>query len=206
MIKSLETLSSARTSRAASSQLKILPDVCQQGWTLNPSNCRCYKYVATPTTWTEANRICQRIAPINSLPNPPVTRTHFSDILNNICQNISPTNSLPNPQVVKRHLASIANSQENNFVADLAGGNTAFIGGAQLREGSWIWTDGQEFDFEDGFSNWSLLQPDNWRGNESCMTINGPERGLWNDVPKDQRFPFVCQYLDLTKLNLCRSL
>ena len=153
----------------------ILSDVCQNGWKLNRSNCRCYKFVATPTTWTEANKICQRIAPTNSLPNPPVTR---------------------------RHLAAIANKQENDFVANLAGGKRAWIGGTQLRDKTtWAWTDGQKW--EGGYTNWSLGQPDDFKGIEYSLEINFAEGGLWNDANANKRQGYVCQYLDLTKLDVC---
>ena len=149
--------------------------MCQHGWRLNLSNCRCYKFVSTPTTWTEANRICQRIAPSNRPSNLPV---------------------------VRRHLASIANSQENSFVSNLAHGKLSWLGGAQLRDKTWIWTDGQKF--EGGYSNWSTGQPDNFGGGEDSLIINFKQRGLWNDARNGLKASFVCQYLDLTKLNVCK--
>ena len=130
----------------------------------------------TQTTWSEANKICQRSGP----PSPPP----------------------PSPPVTRRHLAAIANTQENNFVADLTGGKQSWIGGFQFRDGAWGWTDGQKWD--GGYTNWYEGQPDNFRGNQDSVVINFLERGLWDDARSGAERPYVCQYLDLTKIDLCR--
>ena len=159
----------------------MFKDVCLPGWNVNPSNCRCYKFIQESVTWTEANKRCQEIAPTNQPPNPPVTR---------------------------RHLAAIENVEENNFVANLVGGKKAWLGGFKFADGTWGWTDGLKW--EGGYTNWRRGQgrpdePNNFGGRENSLLINWSGYGLWNDSPYQNKYSFVCQYLDLTKLSLCKN-
>merc|ERR1712110_245374 len=147
-------------------------DVCIHGWKLNPSNCRCYKFQSQAATWTEANRVCQSIAPTNQPPAPPVTA---------------------------RHLASITNQQEQDFIVNLTGGRSAFVGGVKLPDATWAWTDGRKWG---SYTNWASFpshkgtyQPDNYMGRENVLQVNWVRRGAWNDKPFSGRNAYVCQYL-----------
>ena len=76
-----------------------------------------------------------------------------------------------------------------------------------MPDGTFSWTDGQRW--EGGYKNWRAGQPDNGNGVETSIEINynyegfGRGFGLWNDKAYDARRPYVCQYLDLTKLDVC---
>ena len=145
----------------------ILSLTCASGWTRNADNCRCYKFVTTSRSWTEASKDCQEIAPVNRF-GPPVTA---------------------------RHLAAPQNKKENDFICDLTRGKVAWIGGFKFADGNWGWTDGQKWG---AFINWRKPnEPNNRLGIENSIGINWGSRGLWNDFPYQNRWPYVCQYLDL---------
>ena len=146
----------------------ILSGVCLPGWSLNSGNCRCYKFLTKPATWTEANSECQRIAPTNPRDRPPVTA---------------------------RHLAAPQSKPENDFLANLTGGKNAWIGGFKFADGKWGWTDGQQWNEEKTF--WNKNEPNNFGGRENSLLLNWGGRGGWNDSPFQNRYPYVCQYLDL---------
>jgi len=178
--------SSARIKNLMSNGSPIEGDeeVCLPGWTLNSNNCRCYKLITTPATWTDANIDCQRIAPYNPFNKPPVTR---------------------------RHLAAINNTQENDFVAGLTNGKYSWIGGFKFADEKWGWTDGQKWieTKDGGYTNWRFrdgeqVEPNNFGDRENSLLINWGGRGLWNDSPYENKYPYVCQYLDLSKLDICR--
>ena len=156
-------------------------DVCKRGWKLNPTNCRCYKFQSKAATWKKANRVCQRIAPNNKDSEPPVTA---------------------------RHLASITNQQEQDFIVKLTGGRNTFVGGVKLPGGTWGWTDGRKWG---SYTNWGSFPsprgtypPDNVEGKEDVLVINWIRQGAWNDAPSSKKKAYVCQYLDLTKVNVCK--
>ncbi|XP_075785236.1 lectin-like isoform X1 [Pelodiscus sinensis] len=94
------------------------------------------------------------------------------------------------------HLASIHSAEENDFIFLLMGklqdytkGQAYWIGGHDtFKEGSFVWTDGSEFDFQ----NYGPSQPsgENYLGSWSV------QKGhiTWNDFVNDASFPFVCKY------------
>merc|ERR1711915_103116 len=117
------------------------------------------------------------------------------------CQMVAPTNPRPGPPVTARHLAAPQNAQENDFIADLAGGRAGlptWIGGFKFADGSWGWTDGQQWNEEETF--WNRGEPNNNGGNENSLITNwyspSGTKGIWNDGTFPSRFPFVCQYLN----------
>ena len=94
-----------------------------------------------------------------------------------------------------RDLASIHSSSENAAVAALCPG-TCWIGGSDAaREGTWTWSDGTAWDYE----NWDSGEPNNGAGDEPYTTILSWKSGRWNDAPAmvgrrpaPSTHPFVC--------------
>ena len=116
------------------------------------------------------------------------------------------------PPVTARHLAAPQNKQENDFVADLAGGKAgrpAWIGGFKFADGkTWGWTDGQQWKENRGLTTfWNVGEPNNNFGDENSLITNwyssSGTKGIWNDGGYRSRFPYVCQYLDLSKIRMC---
>ncbi|KAK5976694.1 C-type lectin domain-containing protein [Trichostrongylus colubriformis] len=95
-------------------------------------------------------------------------------------------------------LASIMNKEENDFIWDIAKSVSERTGpegriwiGGKKKCGSWKWTDGTKWDYE----NWDSGEPNNEGGHEDCLQILAhPQRkGKWNDAPCDGKLAFVCE-------------
>uniref|UniRef100_A0A4W6EUB7 C-type lectin domain-containing protein n=1 Tax=Lates calcarifer TaxID=8187 RepID=A0A4W6EUB7_LATCA len=90
------------------------------------------------------------------------------------------------------NLASIHSPEENVFLAQLIERVTGhrlhtWIGGHDaVREGTWLWSDGTEFDYV----RWSLGEPNNY-GIEHCIEMNWGGN-YWNDQKCHHGKPFVC--------------
>ncbi len=76
------------------------------------------------------------------------------------------------------HLVSITTAAENTFLTLSSLGVIPVWTGLSdsIAEGSFTWTSGESF----SFSNWSLLQPDNF-GNSDYVVFNSIALGLWDD-------------------------
>jgi len=138
---------------------------CLDGWTYNNSTFKCYKFVQKKITWSEAHRECLSMIPTSSPPALPVTRGP---------------------------LPSIRDEEENHFVDSLllAAHLDAWLGGHLLGDGSWIWTDG---------SKWTY---DNWRCGQAVRedSLYLKSNGDWNVARfSDIMCGYVCQYLDLNQ-------
>ena len=83
-------------------------------------------------------------------------------------------------------LASIHSEADNNNAVDVAllanMTGRIWLGGSDLvTEGTWVWTDGSPWDYE----NWAGINPNNGRGGtEHCLQF-GTTTGQWNDLQCD---------------------
>ena len=95
----------------------------------------------------------------------------------------------------------IESATENEFVNNTfmtySPSTTYWIGLNDLEdEGVFKWSDGSSFN---NYNNWFMDNPDNFEGNEDCVTINtgliGPYGRFadWNDVNCDYTFNFICK-------------
>ncbi|XP_072046297.1 snaclec agkisacutacin subunit B-like [Amphiura filiformis] len=105
-------------------------------------------------------------------------------------------------QLYRSDLASISSKEENDFVADLAYGEEAWIGlsdvwpqaGTILEIGgeplkltaTWAWSDGTPY----GYSNWAPEQPS---GVQDSVQINYDGKGMWDDQDFWTKLNFVCE-------------
>jgi len=84
------------------------------------------------------------------------------------------------------HLASIHSVEEQRFVLN----NYPiyiWLGGSDLNEeGSWVWTDGSQWDF----SAWHTEEPNNAGEGEDCLVHRGED---WNDNGCSDRRGFLCK-------------
>ena len=87
-------------------------------------------------------------------------------------------------------MACIADEEENKYVKNLIEGKQAWLGGTKLGDGSWHWTDGTEWKYE----NWRKGEPNNSRGNENSLVMYSAGLGQWNDESYAYKHRFVCQY------------
>ncbi|XP_041103294.1 lectin-like [Polyodon spathula] len=91
------------------------------------------------------------------------------------------------------NLASIHSVEDNQAIQNLINNNDAsngytWIGGSDcFKEGSWYWTDGSKWDY----NNWNKGEPNNL-GVENCLHLNFPVPGGWNDVACSNLYPSVC--------------
>ena len=100
-------------------------------------------------------------------------------------------------------LATIATAAQNALIIELltnASVDHAYLGGNDhAKEGTWVWADGQSMDVT--YSDWDSGQPDNWGGNEHCLTMvnvlakthGWANQQKWVDYPCMEELPFVCQ-------------
>ena len=89
------------------------------------------------------------------------------------------------------HLVTITSAAEQAFVAGVAGGWNALIGGSDASaEGVWRWAGGREAGvqfsagatpFNGAYTNWHPNNPDNSNGEHCLQLLAGS--ALWNDVP-----------------------
>jgi len=139
---------------------------CLDGWTYNPNTFKCYKFIQKKGTWSEARRDC--LSKVIS-PNPP---------------------KLP---ITRVNLVSIKDDEENHFVDSLlvpSHCQGAWIGGHLLGDGSWLWTDGSKWTYD----NWKCGQ--NVREDSLFLKANGDWNvGRFSDI----LCGYVCQYLDLNQ-------
>ena len=87
------------------------------------------------------------------------------------------------------HLVSVHSPKENKFVSDLMlGSHDVWMGGSDLVEGEWQWSDGTAF----GYTKWWHAEPNN-DGGEDCVSLRIGE--TWNDQPCDRKNKFICKIM-----------
>ncbi|XP_074518338.1 ladderlectin-like [Halichoeres trimaculatus] len=102
-------------------------------------------------------------------------------------------NAERNCQLLGGHLASMHELYERNSIKNLinrygGGDPSSWIGGSDLdREGTWEWTDGSPFDYD----NWCWGQPNNKNGNNRCTFYNAGRR-CRSAFPCGDQSPSVC--------------
>jgi hypothetical protein len=81
------------------------------------------------------------------------------------------------------YLATVTSAEENSFVATLAGGSLAWLGGSDSGAGinDWTWRNGPEAGQTFTYTNWGGGEPNNCCGGEDFLHINWAGLGLWND-------------------------
>jgi hypothetical protein len=94
------------------------------------------------------------------------------------------------------HLIRIDDAREQEFVARLARKGTQITywidGSDRKREGDWLFSDGTRMKF----FNWREKQPDNWRGGEHNVQLDGFYGWGWTDTKMnmDTRRGFICEW------------
>jgi len=141
---------------------------CLNGWTYNPNTFKCYKFIQKKGTWSEAHKDC--LTKVDSLARQPLPITRVD-------------------------LVSIKDDAENHFVDSLlvpSHCQGAWIGGHLLGDGSWLWTDGSKWTYD----NWKCGQ--NVREDSLFLKANGDWNvGRFSDI----LCGYVCQYLDLNQFS-----
>ena len=88
------------------------------------------------------------------------------------------------------YLACIGSEDENNFVAGLTAGRSAWLGG-RIKPGGkeWVWLSGEEFKMD----RWETGQPS---GGEQERSLHILPNGCWNDAsPSFSAIEgFVCEW------------
>ncbi len=100
------------------------------------------------------------------------------------------------------HLVWIGDAAESQFVHELAGQSTVWIGAHDTnREGTFTWTNGEAI----SYANWLTGEPNNdtanMEGGEDYVHMYGTEYGLhgeWNDACSYLQYGFVCEFDNYT--------
>lgn len=90
------------------------------------------------------------------------------------------------------HLTSVQNAAEHNRIAsELISSDNTWLGlNDQVNEGTFVWSDGSEFVYE----NWNSGEPNNDGGTEHCAEFDRTSNSFrWNDNDCDLTRPFVCK-------------
>ncbi|XP_063431442.1 perlucin-like protein [Mytilus trossulus] len=94
----------------------------------------------------------------------------------------------------RAHLAKIETEQERSLIQniieqDLPG--IYWLGGKDdAIEGDWRWQPSNEVVNE---TFWNHGEPDQFTGNEDCLTTSEMEQGLWNDRACGNYYGFICE-------------
>merc|ERR1711990_518721 len=88
-------------------------------------------------------------------------------------------------------LASIHSEGERAFAWALSGRNEdTWLGGQDLHtEGHWTWTDGTPWTW----AHWARGEPNNYGGNQDCLTLWGRANGRFDDNSCTARLKFICK-------------
>lgn len=122
-----------------------------------------------------------------------------------IGDSVSATEAFANAQAMsynglQGYLVTITSAEENSFVASLANGNLAWLGGSDSGNAvnQWTWRNGPENGQAFTFSNWWSGEPNNCCGGEDYVHTNWGSLGFWNDhgapANSGQRNGFVVEY------------
>lgn len=94
------------------------------------------------------------------------------------------------------HLATSTSAEKNTFLANLTGGDMAWLGGTdENSEGTWEWITGENWDY----TNWYSGEPSNSNNNEHYLTINFNATVKWNDCNATATSVpgFICEWDDV---------
>ena len=69
-----------------------------------------------------------------------------------------------------------------------ASGNSVWIGGEDIVEGTWLWEDGSPF----SYTNWASGEPNNVSGNQDCAKLTN--NAEWDDAGCYHTYDFICEY------------
>ena len=87
------------------------------------------------------------------------------------------------------HLATSTSAEKNTFLASLAGGSRAWIGGTdEGSEGTWRWITGEDW----SYSNWNPGEPNN-SGGEHYLELNYAVTNGWNDLSATKTLGYLCE-------------
>ena len=88
-------------------------------------------------------------------------------------------------------LASVPDQDTNNFLASLTTSRVWIGGHDSDQEGTWAWSDGTPWDFQ----NWASGEPGNHNNvtDQDYLYINYQSAGLWDDAGTEFRTGFICQ-------------
>uniref|UniRef100_A0A4W3GGY2 C-type lectin domain-containing protein n=1 Tax=Callorhinchus milii TaxID=7868 RepID=A0A4W3GGY2_CALMI len=99
--------------------------------------------------------------------------------------------------VAEATLPSIHTEKQNDFLHDLVSNATKhhdrpfWIGFNDINvEGNFKWSDGSKINF----INWYNEVPDDFNEHEDCVHMNHHIPKKWNDLPCDEKLPYVCAY------------
>ena len=121
---------------------------------------------------------------LESSPDPPATSDRFV----HVDQVMYYEDARAHCRTNYHDLASIHSSTENAEVDALCPGRCWIGGSDAVREGTWTWSDGTKWDYE----NWSSGQPDNWMATNGEDVIEMYPDGTWNDNDDYSLRTFVC--------------
>jgi PEP-CTERM motif/Lectin C-type domain len=84
---------------------------------------------------------------------------------------------------MKGYLATVTSAAENVFIANVANGNLAWLGGSDdgRAVNDWTWRTGPEAGQAFTYTNWGGGEPNDCCGGENYLHINWGGFGLWND-------------------------
>eukprot|EP00976_Prorocentrum_cordatum_P107249 1194608-Prorocentrum_minimum.AAC.6 len=90
------------------------------------------------------------------------------------------------------YLASVQSAEENDFIASMRSSESAnlglWLGGTDVQvEGTWTWSDGEPWNYEEWKENWELDDAD------SADCLKQHKLGYWNDAFCNEPRPFVCK-------------
>jgi len=156
----------------------LIEGACESGWTENPGNGQCYKYIATPmTTYTDGVAACQAVGGVGAF----VTSKAENDWLTKFCSDAKTAAGGPAPM-----------------------GNGVRLGGRRKGPNNadpWNWVTGvTECPFT--YTNWSPNDGpagtgDGADGSAVYLVLNpgfsGYAPGIWWDWPEENKMPIVCQ-------------
>ena len=75
----------------------------------------------------------------------------------------------------------------------------AWLGGTKLADKTWIWTDGQEWTYD----NWRLEQntfdTNTFVRRKNSLVLWTPSGKAWNGTKFSKKYSYVCQYLDMNQ-------
>lgn len=81
------------------------------------------------------------------------------------------------------YLATVTSAEENEFIANLANGQLAWLGGSDNDNpvNDWTWRNGPENGQAFTYTNWWTGEPNDCCGGENYVHINWGSLGFWND-------------------------
>ncbi|XP_063417332.1 perlucin-like, partial [Mytilus trossulus] len=88
-------------------------------------------------------------------------------------------------------LVEVDSKGENDFLKLSACATKYWLGGTdEQKEGVWIWSHSQNLIT---FTDWREGEPNNYNGNEHCLSLKEASGYAWNDGPCQNLMPFICE-------------